>query len=179
MAHEEGLDLKDEAALVALVQSPLWSIEMGDERTEVFYRSRNVTDEITKDEVGQWASLVSRLPGVRSSLLKNQRDCQAVTEGLVAEGRDCGSVVFPEAPMKVYLTADQVQRATRRAQDLGMSVEETVLSQKTRDHQDSTRKVAPLQVPEDAWVLDTTHLSLNEAVGLIEARIKESLIESP
>lgn len=177
VAHEEGIDLNNEPALIELSQSNIWSIEMGDERTEVYYRSQNVTDAVSKDQVGQWASAVSRLPGVRASLLKNQRDCERTTDGLVAEGRDCGSVVFPTAPMKVYLTADQVERATRRAQDLGMTVEETEQSQKKRDHQDSTRKVAPLQVPSDAWVLDTTHLSLSEAVGLIEARIKETLIE--
>jgi cytidylate kinase len=176
VASEEGISLEDEAALVELSQSDIWSVEMQPERTEVLYHGHSVTDDIHKDQVGQWASQVSRLPGVRASLLKNQRDCETKTVGLVAEGRDCGSVVFPHAPLKVYLTADQVQRAARRAQDSGMSVAETVASQRVRDHQDSTRKAAPLQVPENAWVLDTTELTLAEAVGLIESRIKENLL---
>ncbi len=173
VAHEEGVDLKDEKALVKLSQSSVWSIEMGTERTEVVYQGRCVTDDVSKEQVGMWASQVSSYPAVRESLLKNQRDCEMQTQGLVAEGRDCGTVVFPEASLKFYLTADQVQRATRRAQDLGLSVEDTVANQKVRDHQDSTRKTAPLQVPENAIVIDTTHLSLSEAVGLIEQKIKD------
>ncbi len=176
VAHEEGIDLNNEKTLAELTQSPIWSVEMRPERTEVLYHGREVTDEVAKDQVGLWASQVSRFPEVRSRLLKNQRDCEAKTIGLVAEGRDCGSVVFPTAPIKVYLTADHVQRASRRAQDLGMSVEETVASQKVRDHQDSTRKAAPLQIPENAWVLDTTNLTLAEAVSLIEKRVNEQVI---
>jgi cytidylate kinase len=178
VAHEEGVDLNNEAALVQLIHSSIWSVEMDPERTEVFYRNHSVTDAIGREEVGLWASQVSRLPAVRASLLQNQRDCEAKTQGLVAEGRDCGSVVFPHADLKVYLTADQVQRAARRAQDLGLSVEETVAAQKVRDHQDSSRKAAPLQVPENAWVLDTSELTLLEAVVLIEKRVKEQLPQS-
>lgn len=175
VAHEEGIDLNDANALAELTHSPIWSVEMRPERTEVIYHGQIVTDEVAKDHVGQWASQVSRYPEVRARLLANQRDCELKTQGLVAEGRDCGSVVFPRAPIKVYLTADQVQRAARRAHDLGMSVEDTVASQKVRDHQDSTRKAAPLQVPENAWVLDTTHLTLAEAVNLIEKRVNDLL----
>lgn len=173
VAHEEGIELNDEAALVELAHSSVWSVEMLPERTEVIYQGHSVTDAISKEEVGMWASQVSRLPKVRETLLANQRDCERVTSGLVAEGRDCGSVVFPQAAVKVYLTADQVQRAARRALDLGLSVEETVAAQKVRDHQDTSRKAAPLQIPENAWVLDTSNLTLTEAVGLIEKRVKE------
>lgn len=173
VASEEGISLEDELSLVKLTQAHFWSVEMLPERTEVIYHGRSVTDEVAKDHVGQWASQVSSLPRVRESLLKNQRDCQAKSIGLVAEGRDCGTVVFPKATIKVYLTADQVQRAARRAQDLGMTIEATVASQQVRDHQDTNRKAAPLQVPNEAWVLDTTDLSLIEAVVLIEKRINE------
>lgn len=175
VAHEEGINLDDEAALVHLASSSIWSVEMQAERTEVIYQGHSVTDAISREDVGLWASQVSRLPKVRESLLQSQRDCEHKTPGLVAEGRDCGSVVFPNAPIKVYLTADHVQRATRRAQDMGLSVEETVASQKVRDLQDSSRKAAPLQVPDKAWVLDTSDLTLVEAVGMIEARVKERL----
>lgn len=175
VAHEEQIDLNDEVALAELAHSSIWSVEMEAERTEVYYHGRSVTDAISKEEVGLWASQVSRLPKVRESLLQSQRDCEKKTKGLVAEGRDCGTVVFPQAPIKVYLTADQVRRATRRAQDMGLSVEETVASQKVRDLQDSSRKAAPLQVPENGWILDTSDLTLLEAVGLIEKRVKDAL----
>lgn len=173
VAREEGVDLEDVNSLILLAHSHEWSIEMMPERTEVLYKGRIVTDEVAKEQVGMWASKVSSYPEVRQALLVQQRDCEKKTKGLVAEGRDCGSVVFPEASLKVYLTADQVQRATRRAQDLGLSIEDTVANQKIRDLQDSTRKSAPLQVPENALVVDTTHLSLSEAVGLIEKKLKE------
>lgn len=175
VAQEEGVDLNDEVALVKLSQSDIWKIEMLPERTEVIYQGRNVTDDVGKEQVGMWASKVSSYPAVRSSLLKNQRDCASRSKGLVAEGRDCGTVVFPQALIKVYLTADQVQRATRRAQDLGLSVEDTVANQRVRDHQDTTRKSAPLQIPESALVIDTTNLSLMEAVGVIEQKVREML----
>lgn len=177
VAHEEGIELSDEKALAQLSQSSLWSIQMEEDRTEVLYRGRSVTDEAAKEQVGMWASQVSSYPLVRESLLKNQRDCATHSVGLVAEGRDCGTVVFPEAFIKVYLTADQVQRAQRRAQDQGITLEETVASQQQRDRQDSTRKSAPLRIPEKAWVIDTTHLTLSEAVSLIEERAKSSLID--
>ncbi len=176
VAHEEGIELSNEEALAQLTQSNIWSVVMEPERTEVYYQGHTVTDEIARDQVGQWASLISRYQKVRSFLLKNQRDCSIKSVGLVAEGRDCGSVVFPNAPIKVYLTADQQQRAARRAHDLGANITEMEASQKARDHQDSTRKSAPLQVPEKAWVIDTTHMTLAEVVGLIEVRIKNDLL---
>lgn len=175
VANKEGVDMGDEEALATLAKSSFWSIEMHPERTEVLYRGRSVTDDVARDEVGMWASKVSALSKVRTSLLKNQRDCEGQTKGLVAEGRDCGSVVFPNASIKVYLTADQAERATRRAQDLGLSVEETTATQRVRDHQDSTRKSAPLQIPDKAWVIDTTDLTLSQAVSMIEQRVREHL----
>ena len=111
----------------------------------------------------------------RKSLLSPQRECADKTDGLVAEGRDCGTVVFPSAEVKIYLTASHENRAERRAKELGLSTEETVQATYQRDQQDSTRKAAPLQVPENAFVVDTTHLNLNQVVDLIENFVRKNI----
>ena len=120
--------------------------------------------QVGKEEVGSIASVVSQFPRVRSALLQSQRDCATIEPGLVAEGRDCGTVVFPKAHLKIYLTASSEDRAQRRAQEQGHALEHTMALQIERDSRDSERKAAPLQIPDDAKVLDTTLLSLNEVV---------------
>jgi len=91
---------------------------------------------------------------------------------LVAEGRDCGTVVFPDAEIKIFLTARSENRAERRAKELGLEKEEMAKAQQIRDQQDSTRKTAPLSVPESALVVDTTEMSFHEVVQIIEDFVK-------
>jgi cytidylate kinase len=90
----------------------------------------------------------------------------------VAEGRDCGTVVFPQAQAKIYLTASSEHRAARRAAELGLDQGDMQEAQKVRDRQDSTRKAAPLQVPENALVVDTTELGLDEVVAKVESFVR-------
>lgn len=160
-------DLSDKTALTELAMSDIWKVVMSSERTQVWFQDENITDEISQERVGNVASQISHYPEVRSSLLDHQRQCAFRAAGLVAEGRDCGTVVFPQAEVKVYLTASSQHRAQRRAQELGMDEKELVIQQKQRDEQDSTRKVAPLQIPTDAMVIDTTQMSLHEVVQQI------------
>lgn len=167
VAIQQKVDLTDTKSLTELAMSDIWKVEMTPEKTEVWYKDQDVTDMISQEAVGNVASKISHYPEVRSSLLDSQRACALKTKGLVAEGRDCGTVVFPQAEVKVYLTASSENRAQRRAQELGLNEEELVIQQKQRDEQDSTRKVAPLQIPKDALVVDTTELSLNEVVEKI------------
>lgn len=166
-ALHSGVDLKDRVALTELAMSSEWRVVMTDEKTQVWFRNSDVTSEIGQEQVGNVASQISGYPEVRSSLLDSQRQCAFVGRGLVAEGRDCGTVVFPQAEVKVYLTASSEHRAQRRAQELGLNQEDLVAQQKQRDQQDSTRKVAPLQVPPDAMVVDTTEMTLDEVVKKI------------
>lgn len=169
-ALKSGTDLNDEDALARLaVRSEVWTVEMRDEETKVLFQGQDVTAAVQAEDIGQVASQISHFPKVRASLLAAQRDCQATTEGLVAEGRDCGTVVFPSADAKVYLTAKQENRAERRAKEQGLSTEQTIDAQKQRDLQDSTRKAAPLSVPEEALVLDTTELNFDEVVKAVES----------
>jgi cytidylate kinase len=123
--------------------------------------------------VGNYASKVSHYPEVRTSLLDQQRNCAFKAEGLVAEGRDCGTVVFPKAEVKIYLTARSESRAQRRAQELGMDEKQLVVQQQERDKQDSTRKTAPLQIPEGALVIDTSELTLVQVLARIEEHLRQ------
>ena len=166
-ALELKIDLDDKEKLSELAMSDVWRIEMTAEKTVVWFQNTDVTEKIGHESVGNVASRISHYPEVRSSLLDHQRQCAFIDKGLVAEGRDCGTVVFPQAEVKVYLTASSEHRAQRRAQELGMDEKELVIQQKQRDQQDSTRKVAPLQIPKDALVVDTTQMTLNDVVEKI------------
>ena len=166
------IDLDDVKSLAELTHNPVWSVRMDDARTKVFFQDQDVTDLIAHEDVGSFASKVSHYPEVRSALLEAQRSCSKVTEGLVAEGRDCGTVVFPQAEAKVYLTASSEHRAARRAVELGLDQGDMAKQQQQRDLQDSTRKVAPMAVPPDALVVDTTELNLNQVVDKVVEYVK-------
>lgn len=166
-ALKSNINLKDAIQLSELCHSDVWKIEMALERTQVWFRGENVTDHIAQEAVGNVASQISHYPEVRQSLLDHQRNCALNQRGLIAEGRDCGTVVFPHAEVKIYLTARSDSRAQRRAQELGMDEKTTAELQKQRDEQDSTRKAAPLQIPQDALVVDTSELNLEQVVAKI------------
>lgn len=161
------IDLDDVQALAELTHNPVWKVNMDDARTTVYFQNQDVTDQIAHEDVGSFASKVSHYPEVRKALLEAQRNCSQGARGLVAEGRDCGTVVFPQAEAKVYLTARSENRAARRAAELGLNQDDMVKAQQKRDLQDSTRKVAPMAVPEDALVVDTTELNLEQVVDKV------------
>lgn len=169
------IDLDDVPALAELTHNPVWSVGLYDERTRVFFKDQDVTDLIAHEDVGSFASKVSHYPEVRKALLEAQRNCSKGSQGLVAEGRDCGTVVFPQAEAKVYLTASSEHRAARRAAELGLDQGDMAKAQKQRDLQDSTRKVAPMAVPEDALIVDTTELNLNEVVDKVIDYVKAKI----
>lgn len=171
-AMELEIELTDVAALEKLCDDPIWEVRMTSPRTSVFFNKEDVTELIGHEDIGTFASKVSQYPSVRKSLLAAQRRCSNGPMGLVAEGRDCGTVVFPEAQAKIYLTANQADRAARRAAELGLSAEEMLKAQSERDQQDASRKAAPMQVPEDAKVLDTTQMNLNEVVAEVENYVR-------
>lgn len=168
-------DLNDPVALSELCHSNVWEVRLDYERTQVFFKGENVTDFIAQEAVGNVASRISHYPEVRQSLLDHQRNCALVHDGLIAEGRDCGTVVFPHAEVKIYLTAASENRAQRRAQELGMDEKALVQQQQIRDQQDSTRKVAPLSVPTDALVLDTTTMDLKTVVEQVENHVRRKI----
>lgn len=137
----------------------------------VFLDGEDVTDSIRTEEVGLTASKVATIPGVRQALFELQRNF-AKAPGLVADGRDMGSVVFPEARLKVFLTASAEARAKRRYNQLkekGISsnIADLVRDLKERDERDMRRAVAPLVPPEGARILDSSDLTLEQTVNQV------------
>ena len=167
IALEEGLDLADEAALERAAAG--MPVEFGE--GSVRLEGRDVTAALRGEAVGAAASRIAAYPRVRSALLARQRAFLR-PPGLVADGRDMGSIVFPDASLKVFLTAGVATRAERRHKQLmekGMyaKMEDVVEELRQRDERDSNRPIAPLRHYPDAIFLDTTRLSADEAVARI------------
>jgi len=160
-----GLD--DEAALAAATARMQVDFRPG----SVWLDGEDVTEALRTEEVSAAASRVAARPAVRGALLERQRGFRR-PPGLVADGRDMGSVVFPDAPLKVFLTADVATRAERRHKQLmekGMyaKIEDVVEELRRRDERDMSRPVAPLRHYPDAVFLDTTGLTVEAAVQAI------------
>ena len=134
----------------------------------VILDGENVGDQIRTAEAGQNASKVAAFPKVREALLQRQRDF-ACEKGLVADGRDMGTIVFPEAQVKLFLDASAEERAKRRVKQLQLkgfnaNFEQILGEIKERDYRDRNRAVAPLVPAKEALVLDSTHLSIDEVI---------------
>ncbi|SES28355.1 cytidylate kinase [Vreelandella subterranea] len=177
--HQVALD--DEAALAQLAQAldVAFPVENGQPRT--LLEGEDVSRAIRTEQAGERASQVAALPAVRQALLERQRDfCQA--PGLVADGRDMGTVVFPDASLKIFLTASAAERARRRHQQLQEAGVDASLSSllkeiQARDARDMHRNVAPLRPADDAITLDTTCLSIPEVVDqLTELLAQQGLV---
>jgi cytidylate kinase len=178
-ALEAELDLGD-AELVATIAANV-HIEV---EGEVHLDGRDVSAEIRTPSVTASVSKVSAHSGVRRELVARQREWVAVHDGGVVEGRDIGTVVFPGAPVKVYLEASETERARRRQQDevaadRDVAVETVRDSLARRDALDSGRATSPLRVAADALVIDTTHQSVAEIVAEIVARFRAATEARP
>jgi cytidylate kinase len=140
-------------------------------RLGVLLTGEDVTDAIRAEDVGSRASEIAALAGVRQALLERQR-AFATFPGLLADGRDMGTVVFPHAQLKIFLTASPEERAKRRYKQLkekgiDANLPELVAELKARDKRDSERLAAPLKAADDAVVLDTTEMSIAEVVNQV------------
>lgn len=171
LMSEEGIDVDDEASIMPFLIDPPFEVALEPDQTRFVLKGRDRTGEIHGEVVGGLASRVSAHPKVRQALLDLQRSC-ASKAGLVAEGRDCGTVVFPQAPLKVYLTAQAHKRAQRRSVESEASFGDTLDQQKKRDFDDSHRKAAPLEPAEGAFVVDSSDLSLDQVVEQIVLRAR-------
>ncbi len=138
----------------------------------VLLDGRDVSVAIRAPEVSEAASVVAADPQVRAALVAKQRELTARGDW-VAEGRDIGTVVAPDAALKVFLTADPRERARRRAAELGADVETVLAEQAMRDERDSTREHSPLQAAPDAIVLDTSGLDITQVVERIAALARD------
>ncbi|MEW5709489.1 MAG: (d)CMP kinase [Pseudomonadota bacterium] len=171
-ALRQGIGLSDPQALAALAQG----LEATFDGDQVILEGERVTDAIRSEEVSQAASRVAALAPVRSALLARQRAFRQ-PPGLVAEGRDMGTQVFPDARLKIFLTASAEERARRRYKQLmdkGMRVSmiDLVREIAERDRRDRERAVAPLRQAEDAVLIDTTSLTVDEIVRAVVERYR-------
>jgi len=153
------------------------SMEVRFSGEKILLENQDVNDEIRREEVGNQASEVARMPAVRQALLKRQRAFRQ-PPGLVADGRDMGTVVFPDAALKIFLTASPQVRAERRYKQLiekGISANLRALSRdlQERDARDANRAVAPLVPAPDSQVLDSSALSVDAVVEQILERYEE------
>lgn len=172
-ANHAGYNLGDETAIVACARKIRIGFQL-DACAGVVHTiidGRDVGDQLRTESCAAAASTVASYPGVRDALLDKQRALRQ-PPGLVADGRDMGTVVFPDAPCKVFLTASAEERACRRykqLKDKGLDVKLAALIEdiRVRDARDASRAVAPLKPAVDAVLIDTTHMSVDEVVGTV------------
>lgn len=155
-----------------------FSLATSSQMLHVFWQQHDITDNIRTPEIGQLASQLAAYPKVRRALLTYQRAFRRAP-GLVADGRDMGSVVFPDAELKIFLEASLEERAKRRylqlkakGKHVSLNVVRAGLEQ--RDRQDRERPVAPLIAPLGAITIDTTHLSIQEVLQLIKSKLPQA-----
>ena len=165
-ALRRGLDPAAGEAVAELARQV--DIEIGD---TVRVDGEDATLEIRGVAVTTAVSAVAANPGVRTELVRRQRAWAEARGGGVLEGRDIGTVVFPDAALKVYLTASEDERARRRAVEMGASEADVATDMARRDRIDSTRSASPLSVPADALVIDTTGRSVDDIVTEVIAKL--------
>ena len=167
-ALESKVDPDNGEALGELAED----LEIGFDGLRVLLGDRDVSDEIRSPQVSATASQVSAHPRVRVAMVERQRQLIAAGD-YVAEGRDIGTVVSPDSPLKIFLTASDEERARRRAAETGESVEAVLEAQRRRDARDTEREHGALRAAADAVELDTTGLSQDEVVARIVALARE------
>ncbi|MBI3431933.1 MAG: (d)CMP kinase [Hydrogenophilales bacterium] len=173
-AMKQGAALDDEARVAELAVTLPATFRGG----AIWLGDENVTDAIRAEAVGEGASKVASLPAVRAALLDRQRAYRQVP-GLVADGRDMGTVVFADAVAKIFLTASAEARAERRYKQLiekgnSASLPSLVADMQARDARDTARAVAPLKPAPDALLLDTTHMDIESAVQAVLAHYRNN-----
>ena len=172
-AGAEGLDLSDAEAVTRCAETTKIRFrDPGDGgETRVIVNGHDATDELRTETAGAAASAIAAFPGVRTALFEKQRDFRR-SPGLVADGRDMGTVIFPDAAYKVFLTASADERAKRRYKQLknkGLNVTLAALLREiqARDERDAARTVAPLRPAEDALTIDTTGIPVDDVVAAV------------
>ncbi len=174
-----NVDTTNETQVCALLQAVDVSLGFADGEQRVFLNGQDVSQRIRQNEVSMAASNVSRIPMVRDFLFDLQKDI-AVNNNIIMDGRDIGTVVLPNADVKIFLTASPEERAKRRFDELvqrGQDVSYDALLEeiRQRDYNDSHRKIAPLKQAEDAVLVDTTGNELTTSIALLYDLITERL----
>ncbi len=178
-ALETGTDLGDQTALGALASSIRLEFRSGESEVRVLVDGEDVTGKLREPRISRAVSEVSSVPAVRRAMVRTQRNIGA--EGrCVVEGRDIGTVVFPNAPVKIFLAASLEERARRRRRELSdrgviQGLEALMEEIRTRDAMDSEREDSPLRQAEDAIVMDTTRMTIEEQVAEVVRVVQAAL----
>ncbi|MGQ9629565.1 MAG: (d)CMP kinase [bacterium] len=180
-ALRQGVPLSDDSALARIAEESTIEFRWDRCGIRVLLDGEDVSEEIRTPLVSKYVSPLSALKSVRDVMVKRQREMAKSCEGAVMDGRDIGTVVFPDADVKIYLDATVEERAKRRWRELRQSLGESVnpdaveREMRERDEGDMSRAVAPLRRAEDAIYLDTTELTIDEVVGEIYGIVLEKL----
>ena len=164
-------NISDERQLAEIAENLDVEYLCNDGQLQILLNNIDVTEAIREEEVGCKASEIAALPAVRAALLDRQR-AFARAPGLLADGRDMGTVVFPDSRLKIFLTASAEERAKRRHKQLkdkgiDANLPQLVAELKARDERDTGRKTAPLKAADDAILVDTTNMSIDEVVNQV------------
>jgi cytidylate kinase len=175
-ALKQGANLQDEHAIADIASQLQVNFDIAGDSTRIILATEDVTDAIRHENVSMSASVVAAYPKVRAALLQRQKDF-ARAPGLVADGRDMGTTVFPQAQIKIFLTASAEARAERRFKQLqqngiDVNMSERVSDIKARDDRDTQRATSPLKPAEDALVLDSTLLTIEQVLNTILAQVR-------
>lgn len=176
---EAGLSFRDTAKIAEVARQADIFLEGDPDSLQVRLNGRDVTQEIRTEQVSHTASVISAIPQVRREMVDRQRELGR-RGGVVLDGRDISTVVFPEADVKIFLTAVPEERARRRfdedrARARELTYEQTLFEINTRDQRDATRFDSPLAIAEDAIVMDSTELSLHEVYERALALVRERM----
>jgi cytidylate kinase len=177
--RQEGIDPSDESRLADLCARTEVTIRHDDGHSRFFVNGRDVSGEIRTPDMGMTASAVSKSPAVRARLLTLQRE-MGEKGGVVMDGRDIGTVVFPDADVKFFLDASVEERGRRRYRELkekGLDVDRERITQEIRDRdlQDSSRSLAPLRRADDAVLIDSTDLDIEAVLDRMVSLIKKAV----
>lgn len=176
-AKHHGVALDNEAGLEVLAKHLDVQFKSGAQGIDVILEGEVVNRDIRTEEAGAAASKVAAYPKVREALLARQRDFQQAP-GLVADGRDMGTVVFPDADVKIYLTASAEERALRRYNQLKEKGIESKIADllqdiQARDDRDMNRAVAPLRPATDALIIESTHMSIEQVLDAVMTEVRQ------
>lgn len=173
---ESGIDVNDKAAVADKCKGAVVDIKYEDRVQNVYLNGVNVTGRLREEAVGNTASVTSAVPEVRAQIFSLQRGL-AERGGVIMDGRDIGTVVMPDADVKIFLTASSEVRANRRVKELrekGVEAdfEEIKKDIEERDHRDMTREISPLKQADDAILVDTSYMTIDEVVEKIGSLCK-------
>jgi len=176
---DDGIDLSNETKIAEIALNLAVVFTPTDNGLQILLRDEDVSEAIRKEDIGMRASKVAAIPRVRNALLERQRSF-SVEPGLVADGRDMGTTVFPQAGLKIFMTASAEERAERRYKQLkekgiNANIAALVKDLKLRDEQDANRAVSPLKPAEDAILLDTTEMGIEEVTQKVLELAKQRL----